>query len=920
MTQDNSSTLVSRSDRVVEGVLALIGAILIGFFLYPGVFIDGKILSTAEQLLEISPPYNHLSPKGFRATNLDCTDEPLTFTPWALLTRKSLGRGEIPLWNVQSRLGVPFWGNIETAILDPTGFLFGFLDPLTAMSWQRTSRPILGALFLYLFLRRLGIGCLTSMAGGGVFACSGFMTVWTCHPVGGAAALMPLVLWLTDRWMCLGRRADFLGLALGVFTEIVAGHPETAVKVFSVAFAFALARGVFGRNRGLSLNQATRRILGFAGAGLAGIALAAVVLLPFMEYLLESHSLQFRSELHAPHLGRHPLCLIWIHLLPDLFGHPLTRTYPSNVLAGVPGVLNYTEASCYIGVLPWLVAPFAFSYRPRLSLFMAFVAVFSWSLAYSIPGPGSWLRAIPGLKMIILTRFLLPGDLAMAVLGAVGLEGFLRKGASRSGQVIFLGATLILSAGIATVSFNGTFDGLGRFLAILLSGVILLVLGVSRWARPGIFMLLVALLMILDPFLSASGYLPTLPRDQLYPEGAAVAFLRSRVMTGERMVSTGTAFPANTALAHGISDFGNYDAIHICDAFRTADRIFDRGLPGEAPYYPTGGRVLDLLAVRYIVSDQPLAMPDSGSPLSATSSDKICIPLSVYPGATGIRLKGRLQEVSPYRGIWGVLKLECGGEVASYPLSIPEDTVLNLKVALPSRKWRPVLARLEVHHPACRFFLDDLLLVYGREKELSAIKGWRIKKVFEGEGVFIYERPEALPRVTVVYRSRELPGRDEMLRALFERGFEPAREVMLCAADMYRIKGLSDGGEPEKSLQGGSRILALEENRVVVEADLERDGFLRLADAFFPGWTAHRLDSEGRPLAQLRILRGDGLLRVVHLPAGRHHVVFEYRPDSLRLGFFLSLLGIVFLCSVCIGPFMVRKCMRSRHSRLKVES
>ena len=64
-------------------------------------------------------------------------------------------------------------------------------------------------------------------------------------------------------------------------------------------------------------------------------------------------------------------------------------------------------------------------------------------------------------------------------------------------------------------------------------------------------------------------------------------------------------------------------------------------------------------------------------------------------------------------------------------------------------------------------------------------------------------------------------------------------------------------------------------------------GLLVLSDLYYPGWKA-QVDGE-----DVDIERVDYLLRGVPLADGHHTVEFEYAPASWRIGWILSLAGLV---------------------------
>ena len=65
-------------------------------------------------------------------------------------------------------------------------------------------------------------------------------------------------------------------------------------------------------------------------------------------------------------------------------------------------------------------------------------------------------------------------------------------------------------------------------------------------------------------------------------------------------------------------------------------------------------------------------------------------------------------------------------------------------------------------------------------------------------------------------------------------------------------------------------IIRETQTEIVVEAEAAVDGFLLLADTFYPGWTA---EVDGKPVA---LYRANLSVRAIQLPKGRHEVRFTY--------------------------------------------
>ncbi len=82
--------------------------------------------------------------------------------------------------------------------------------------------------------------------------------------------------------------------------------------------------------------------------------------------------------------------------------------------------------------------------------------------------------------------------------------------------------------------------------------------------------------------------------------------------------------------------------------------------------------------------------------------------------------------------------------------------------------------------------------------------------------------------------------------------------------------------------------------RLLLEVDAPAERLLAVAESYHPGW---RAAVDGRPVEVLRV---NGDFQGCLVPAGRHCVELQFRPESLRWGSILSLvgLGVVLLAGV----------------------
>ena len=178
------------------------------------------------------------------------------------------------------------------------------------------------------------------------------------------------------------------------------------------------------------------------------------------------------------------------------------------------------------------------------------------------------------------------------------------------------------------------------------------------------------------------------------------------------------------------------------------------------------------------------------------------------------------------------------------------------------------------------------IVVPMRERSRARAKMWRRWR----------RNPPHLPTPATRLRVDEVRNEDALPRAYLAGAYRvvPTERALSHVAagdvDFHRLvlldraPGFASRDDQEAAVRP-ARIVAYEPERVEIETDAERESLLVLTDTEYPGWRA-RVDGD-----EVEILRANGLYRAVRVAAGRHRVVFEYRPDSLRRGVGLSLLS-----------------------------
>jgi len=162
------------------------------------------------------------------------------------------------------------------------------------------------------------------------------------------------------------------------------------------------------------------------------------------------------------------------------------------------------------------------------------------------------------------------------------------------------------------------------------------------------------------------------------------------------------------------------------------------------------------------------------------------------------------------------------------------------------------------------------------------------------------------PRAWVVHDARSMPAFRGLSRAsrdlpmqeiLFSNdmtwpdptriSYDPRRHVWLEDSVRSRLVAYLSGGTT--STREAARIVHYQPDRVELEAVLERPGIVVLADVYYPGWT---LTIDGQPAP---VYRANRMMRGAAVAAGRHTLVYTFRPAAFRIGLVVSGLGLAAL-------------------------
>lgn len=576
-------------DPVPDRVLAAFGLALV--LLFGPVLFGGQFLLPFDNLRGHAP-FRLLEPAEPHG-NLLQGDLIELVSPSLAAGRKVLDGRRWPLWNPWVGAGMPLLADPQAQLFQPLQLLEYPLPWMRAAGVMAALRVLCALVFTFLWMRRQGLGAGPATAGAFAYGLGGFVLLWVGWPLANPAALLPLVLYALALMRQRGERRDSFLLALGGFSLLLGGHPETVLYALGIAAAVLVAE-TLDTSDGAPRELRLRRLRSSLGAlAIAGMV-AAPVLLPTIEYLPQT--LRAARLESPPPAADGTLSQRWLQIVaPNAFGNSRFVDYW--------GLSNTNEdAAGFVGTATLLCALLALGARRRFPRELLFLGVAALCLI---------LLGIP----LGSRRLLMPLALALAFLGACTLERLRRREPLR--WTVLLGAAVALGAVIAWGTVAHPHPDDPERLAVLRFGwlhwqtrflvlaTLLLAFARGRWMPPAMAGLIAAELL-----LAHGPANPPMPARLALPVPPAVRFLQDNLGTGEqgRMAALGRAFPPNLPLLWELPDARLYNPM-APNAWVEHTAPVTTGWWGELPEWGKPRHPLYArLGVRYILTEPEVTL------------------------------------------------------------------------------------------------------------------------------------------------------------------------------------------------------------------------------------------------------------------------------------------------------------------------
>ena len=306
--------------------------------------------------------------------------------PFQHYARASVQAGILPLWNPYSALGTPLVSEVGVGLFYPLTWLIFLMEVPSALLLLQFLTVLIGLLGMYFYMGYLGVCTSARLLSSVIFSYSVFTESFS-PTLGSSYCWLPVILWLTHRFLDAPSIKNCVGITLVVALCFLAGFPNFFVYTGIVSLSYFSVILLFTRSQ-YQVTALLYRMMMIAFALALVPCLVAVQLLPGLELSsLSVRSLESEAIYNA--------ASGWENFSPALVFSNLLQTdltyFYANKFAKLDSGLYYLG-----GALVFL--PLSFCYKKyrvtAAAMFVSVLAILLFVLSYQVPAL-AFLQKIP---------------------------------------------------------------------------------------------------------------------------------------------------------------------------------------------------------------------------------------------------------------------------------------------------------------------------------------------------------------------------------------------------------------------------------------------------------------------------------------------------------------------------------------------
>lgn len=505
MTHDPTLKHAHRDALIALSLYSVMGLV----FFYPVLW--GYLISQTDYLFFVSP-WSSVRPDDLlRPANPYIQDQTTEFLAFFMAAKSQIWQGMWPLWNPYILTGTPLLANTQSALLFPLNWGHYMLPAGWGFTVSALLKVILAPWFTYLLARRLLLAHSAALIAGVAYGFCAFHIFWLNHPHSNVTLLIPLCFYATENLVLRQGLRQVALLALVTAVSLLAGHVE-------IAFYTAIACAVYLMVRAIQEEQMCWRLGWQFGAAYVGsLLLAAVMILPFLEFLSVAAVWQERS---ADWVYTMPLSAMATAVFADIFRLP----------GWVEHYMGYHISSVYFGVSSLPLVAVAIMKGGRSKWPWLVMLLITLMLAFDIGPLYAVVKHLPLMGHLPMFYWAVFIAFAGSMLAGIGWQCCAQR-QIKPRVVICIVVTLLAVVGLMAAFWQGTdypgavaqlesLQAALRQRAWLISACLILVAAIMLMVRHQVRWMsgLMLLVVFADLGWFNHGWNPTLHPEHVFPE------------------------------------------------------------------------------------------------------------------------------------------------------------------------------------------------------------------------------------------------------------------------------------------------------------------------------------------------------------------------------------------------------------------
>lgn len=510
--------------------------------------------------------------------------------------------GEMPLWDIYSSMGMPIIDNSNGSTLAPLAIILSFVNSEMMWNVMYLVRVLLMMLFTFLFLREENLGWFSSFIGGVIFGLSGYvifyMNIFFLH----VDAWLPMLMWATVRYINSKSVKNWIIISIAIAFMCLGGNPQNLITGCILAVAFYIFKEVKKDNDYTKKKQLLVYIIRYA----LTYVFAIVITMP---YWLSFITLYLNGYTYHTNAG------VATKSLKEIIGALL----PIGIFDGAQRGAVLPYIGVFVAIL-LISIPFSFKqiqYREEKIFLLSFVFLFILKIA-GFPLV-NWIGKLPILSNISFTKYNCAIYLCVAYLCAIQIENLHQNVCIKSKILLCTGVIIVCIAALIVKYKNNelfvVYMGRMKYVFILMAIIIFVCTVIKKNMFSYVYGFIIMLELISYPLLQNT---IRVEKNFAFDEPEYVTYLKNeqenyydRVFCINGLMMGNMSANYNICSLNGVSPTPEIRYWNFMNQLVLDYNLNIQLVATESnEYIPSSKRYLDLLGVKYVLTDNDYVIQD----------------------------------------------------------------------------------------------------------------------------------------------------------------------------------------------------------------------------------------------------------------------------------------------------------------------